>query len=83
MKLKLIYPLNPPVVITQVFGNVHPFYTNLGFKGHNGIDFRAPHGTPIYATHDGYASYQVDSGGGHGVVVITDKEFEYLDGQTF
>lgn len=82
MKLKLIYPLNPPVTITQVFGINSQLYSDPkygGIKGHNGIDFKAPHGTPVFATHDGYASYQIDGGGGHGVVIITDKEWEDVD----
>lgn len=79
MKLELIYPLKM-VLISQVFGNVAPMYTNMGLKGHNGIDFIAVDGTPIYATHDGYASYQIDSGGGHGVVIVTDKEYDTENG---
>ena len=77
MKLQLQKPLKD-LKITQKFGNKNPeLYGNVG---HNGMDFRASHGTPIYATHDGFASYQVDSGGGHGVVIITDKEYEDING---
>lgn len=75
MKLQLSYPVNNPI-INQVFGNVSPMYTNMGMKGHSGVDFYAPHGTPVYATHDGLASYQVDSGGGHGVVIISHDKFD-------
>jgi murein DD-endopeptidase MepM/ murein hydrolase activator NlpD len=50
-------------------------YTNMGMKGHSGVDFYAVNGTPLYATHDGLASYQVDGGGGHGVVVISHTKF--------
>ena len=74
MKLILENPLKV-FKITQRFGNINAaLYSPFG---HNGIDCYAPHATPIYASHDGFASYQVDSGGGHGVVVITDKEYEY------
>jgi murein DD-endopeptidase MepM/ murein hydrolase activator NlpD len=83
MKLQLIYPLNPPVVITQLFGQNAWFYADPkygGVIGHNGEDYQTSHGQPVYATHDGFASYQIDSAGGHGVVIITDKEWEDVDG---
>lgn len=77
-KLELSYPINQPIIINQKFGeNLNPTYKAQGLPGHNGIDFRAYHGQPVYATHDGMASFQIDSGGGHGVVIITDKTFEY------
>lgn len=83
MKLQLSYPTKK-VYINQGFGkNNLTVYKDQGMNGHNGIDFMAPHGTPIYASHDGYASYQVDGAGGHGVVLITDKEYEYGDGQCY
>jgi len=80
MKLALIYPLNK-VSIAQIFGVNGEWYRAHGVNilGHNGIDFWTDHGTPIYATHDGYASYQIDGNGGHGVVVITDKEYFFDD----
>jgi murein DD-endopeptidase MepM/ murein hydrolase activator NlpD len=83
MKLQLSFPVNSPI-ISQVFGANSQFYSDPkygGIKGHNGVDFMAQHGYPIYATHDGLASYQIDAGGGHGVVIITDKEFEGGGGQ--
>jgi len=80
MKLKLKRPLKEWYV-TQKFGNKNAEL--YGNAGHNGIDLRASHGTPIYASHDGFASYQVDGGGGHGVVIITDKEYEYGNSQCF
>lgn len=80
MRLELAHPLKY-ISINQKFGqNANDFYRQSGMPGHNGIDFYALHGTPIYASHDGYASYQVDGAGGHGVVVITDKEYEDVDG---
>lgn len=79
MKLKLLPPLKVMIVV-QKFGNKNPAL--YGTSGHNGIDLHAPHGTPIYASTDGFISYQVDSGGGHGLVLITDKEYEGLDGKS-
>lgn len=51
--LKLNYPLALPSFISQGWG-LHPeYYNKLGLKGHNGIDFSCPEGTPVYASHDG------------------------------
>ncbi len=78
--IKHIYPLDS-VLISQTFGSNPGFYSDPkygGVKGHNGIDFYTGHGTPVYACHDGKAEYQVDPGGGHGVV-ITSKEDYYYD----
>lgn len=65
----LQYPLKD-IFVTQYFGENPDFYIkNYGVKGHNGIDYRAPTGTPVYATHDGFAYYEKDSAGGEGVVI--------------
>lgn len=84
MKLQLSYPIdkiNGTILINQKFGaNATNIYAAQGMPGHNGIDFYANHGTPVYATHDGMASFQIDGDGGHGVVIITDKEYEGVDG---
>lgn len=85
MKLDLIYPLDK-VVIAQPFGVNGEWYraNGVNVKGHNGIDMWTKHGDPVYATHDGYASYQIDANGGHGVVIITDKEYFFdTDKQEF
>lgn len=82
MKLAVYYPVKP-VFVNQPFGNVTPVYTAEGLKGHNGIDFAAKHGEPVYATHDGYASFQIDNSGGEGVVIITKDQFDYNGGSSY
>ena len=83
MKLELYIPVKP-YFVNQKFGqNLNAVYKQQGFKGHPGIDLAIFHGKPIYASHDGWASYQVDNSGGHGVVIITDKEYDYEDGQSY
>lgn len=82
MKLSLTYPVRNPI-ITQKFGETAylQYYRDHGinFKGHNGIDFYASHGQPIFATHDGIATFQEDSSGGMGVVLLSDSVYEYGD----
>lgn len=81
-KLKgiLAWPIKDPLV-TQYFG-LTDFATSYGSdvyngKGHNGIDFRAPIGTPIYAAEDGVikAAGNTDAicpGGSYGKWIIVD-----------
>jgi len=80
MQLELKSPLKV-FKVTQKFGNINPVL--YGNAGHNGIDLYAKHGTPVYASHDGFANYQVDGAGGHGVIIITDKEYNHDGGQAF
>lgn len=77
--------LQPPLksyVVTQEFGVNGKWYKERGIniKGHNGLDFCAIHGTPIYASHDGFAYYEWDSSQGEGVV-IRSKEPMDIDGK--
>ena len=78
MQFKISYPTTP-FVITQKFGVNGDYYRKNGIniKGHNGIDLKAYHGQPVYAAHDGLALYQVDSGQGHGVVLITKESYDF------
>lgn len=86
MKLKLFYPTTPWYV-TQKFGETAylEYYKKNGitFTGHNGMDVIAEHGEPVRASHDGTAYYQIDQSAGHGVVIITDKEYDYGEGQSY
>lgn len=84
-KLQLTYPINTPMV-NQPFGANPEFYADPkfgGIKGHNGIDFFAGHGTPVFATHDGVCYPEIDNAGGNGVVIRTNQTFDYLDGQAY
>lgn len=76
MKLSLRYPVTP-VFFNQLFGAKSPVYTNMGMLGHNGIDFKASHGQPVYAAHDGVCYPEIDTTGGNGVVIRTNEVFDY------
>lgn len=84
MQLKLQFPTKN-VSVNQSFGeNATPIYAKLHMKGHNGIDFFAPDGTPVFATHDGTVTYAgLDGSNGNLIVIKTDVMFDYLDGQAY
>lgn len=53
---KLLYPVSEPRIV-QPFGvnwtGVPNFYTRFGLPAHEGVDFYAPVGTPVFASHEG------------------------------
>ena len=78
MKFTISYPIKPQI-ISQTFGVNSQFYSQSqygGIKGHNGIDFIAQHGLPVYAIHDGTAYYEYDGSQGEGVVIHTNTQFD-------
>lgn len=81
MKFKLYPPLKE-MFVTQKFGeNTISYYKDIGMLGHNGIDYRAPDSTPIYASHDGRVTFAgYDGSGGLGIIIRTNTEVELLDG---
>lgn len=88
MKLILKHPTKK-VQINQGFGDktdptMLPKYIAIGLKGHNGLDYQAPEGTPIMAMHDGTVTYAgLDGSNGNLIVIMTDKAFEYKDGEAY
>ncbi|MEJ0057008.1 MAG: M23 family metallopeptidase [Bacteroidota bacterium] len=54
---------------------LHPFYKVI--KMHQGIDFAAPQGTPIYATADGIVIAADTAVFGYGKILIIDHGFGY------
>lgn len=84
--MKLKYPVSP-VHFNQGFGASPEYYKKFHdqfgneYKGHDGIDFMAVHGQPVYAPMDGEAHYQTDVHGGQGVVLTSSGPLEY-DGGT-
>ncbi len=62
--------------IASGFGyRIHPIYKTLRF--HDGIDFSAPTGTPIYATGDGVIERKIGRLSGYGLVIKVDHGYGY------
>lgn len=87
-RLRLYWPVRESgsdgrPLINQGFGENAAYYAkfhdNSGqpLKGHDGIDFHAPHGTRVYAAHDGLIHYEKDGHGGEGMVIRTAEMFDY------
>lgn len=76
-QITLLPPL-AKITITQGFGeNLVSFYKTLGLLGHNGLDYRARIGTPIYACHKGLVICSgTDKSGGKCIIIITNKKGE-------
>ena len=70
-------PLSSEFHITSGFGERHhPVLKNKKF--HKGIDFKAPIGTPVYATADGIIlkTESKENGYGNRIIIKHDEEFE-------
>ena len=68
--------------INQYFGGNYVTYVRFGMKGHNGIDFGCPIGTPIFAPFDGEvtALETTDGYGIHAKIRSRDKLLECVLG---
>jgi len=67
--MQFIYPIKIYSAwnIGQPFGANWVDYSQFGFKGHNGFDFPAERGEPIYAVHDGWIIEQAAKDTGFGL----------------
>lgn len=77
VKFVMSYPVFP-IHLNQGFGSNPVYYAKflddfgLPEKGHNGLDWQAIHGQPVYAPHDGSAfNVGPDDHGGEGVYIRT------------
>lgn len=60
------YPFNGTYKQTQGFGSNPAAYARFGLKGHNGLDFGTPTGTPIVAPISGKVTQAGFDAGGYG-----------------
>jgi hypothetical protein len=60
------FPTAAHIFVSQIFGRASGMYTQYGLKGHNGVDFSTPVGTPIYACDDGVVTVAEERTGGYG-----------------
>lgn len=83
-KLDLFYPVKKPLRINQGFGVNPQVYAQFGINGHNGLDLYAQTADLVRATHDGIVVYAgMDNNEGVGVVIRTEKPYQYLDGEAY
>lgn len=82
MKIELNYPVTP-FSVNQKFGENPALYAQFNIKGHNGLDLKAYHGQPVYASHDGMATYEVDENQGDGFIVISNEKFDFEGGPAY
>lgn len=77
----MIRPFKGTFTITQEWGNdlvingVH-IYAQFGLKGHNGVDYGCPTGTPILAPHDGKVIEAAFDAMGYGMYVKIENDKE-------
>src|ERR1017187_8512770 len=87
MKLELWYGVKP-MSVNQPFGANPTYYAKFldrfgnPEKGHMGVDFFAPHATPLFAPCGGTAWYEEDSHGGAGIYIRTGP-CDYSGGQAW
>lgn len=76
-KLELWYPLQS-IYVSQKFGEHGVDYSKIGIQGHNGWDFIALDGTPVYASHEGTVTFTGEDGAGGLLIAIrTNDKYEY------
>lgn len=87
-QFSLFYPVQP-LHVNQGFSNDPAYYAKFHdqfgnpYKGHDGIDFMAVHGQPVYAPVDGYATYSTDVNKGQGVIISTTEAYAYAGGTCY
>lgn len=75
----LQHPL-PGARVTQRFGENAAAYASYGLRGHEGLDYSAPVGTPVRAAHDGDVLRGQDEGGYGTYVVVSAPNVRTLYG---
>lgn len=61
-------------IITQKFGERPEVYKQFGLAGHNGLDLRAPEGTPLFSPIEGTATLFDQGKAGYGKYIKVSKD---------
>lgn len=69
-------PFNGTFPVTQIWGVNEADYARFGLKGHNGVDYGTPTGTPIVAPHDGVIIEAAFDQYGYGMYVKIENDVE-------
>ena len=84
LQIAEVYKIQAPLEvmkINQIFGvNAVDFYSNLGLKGHTGVDLRARSPLPCYAVCEGFVTGSGFDSGGGGYVDLETRPFT-VEGQ--
>lgn len=72
--MKLRRPFNGNYALTQGFGERPEVYSQFGIKGHNGLDYGLPHGTPLVAALDGKVTEVGNDATGYGAYVKIEND---------
>ena len=82
--VKAFYNFDRGINKENLFGaNADYYFKNIGLKGgHNGLDISCRRSTDIVASHPGWVhdSQTTDKNAGFGVVIVSNDEYEWLDG---
>lgn len=65
----MISPIDQKFRITQKFAERPEAYKRFGLRGHNGLDFGCPVGTPVVAVDDGTVAEVADDPKGYGLYI--------------
>jgi hypothetical protein len=71
-------PFNGSYPITQRFGVNPAAYAQFGMKGHNGIDYALPTGTPVVAAISGTVQVLSDPPGFGNYVTVTNGQYKTI-----
>ena len=78
MNISLVRPLPDGVGrVSQWFGEHPEWYAKYGHPGHSGIDYAAPLGTPVIATHNGRCFVGWDQDGYGRYIKLVDESGEW------
>lgn len=69
-------PFNGSFRLTQRWGENPDIYARFGLKGHNGVDWALPNGTPVYAPHDGIIKERRFDANGYGNYLKIESDIE-------